>query len=48
MNFADRLASAIAEHLVVLAALRRRDADGAAAALETHLKAAQRKMLGVA
>jgi DNA-binding GntR family transcriptional regulator len=45
---ASRLASAIAEHMVVLAALRRRDADGAAAALETHLKAAQRKMLGVA
>jgi DNA-binding GntR family transcriptional regulator len=45
---ADRLISAIGEHMLVIAALRRRDADAAAAALDAHLKAAQRKMMGVA
>lgn len=43
-----RLLSAIDEHIEVLAALRRRDADAAAAALAAHLRAAQRKMMGVA
>jgi DNA-binding GntR family transcriptional regulator len=43
-----RLLSAIDEHMKVIAALRRRDADAAAAALAAHLRAAQRKMMGVA
>ena len=43
-----RLLSAIEEHMTVIAALRRRDTDGAAAALAAHLEAAQRKMMGVA
>jgi len=44
---AVRLLSAIDEHREVIAALRRRDGDAAVAALAAHLKAAQRKMMGV-
>jgi len=45
---AERLTRAIDEHLEIIAALRRRDPDAAAAALSRHLQAAQRKMMGVA
>jgi DNA-binding GntR family transcriptional regulator len=43
-----RLLSAIDEHGQVIAALRRRDGDAAVAAMAAHLKAAQRKMMGLA
>jgi len=38
---------AMEEHLAVIEALQRRDADGAAAALERHLLAAQHRALGL-
>lgn len=38
---------ALEEHLAVIDALQRRDADGAAAALERHLLAAQHRALGL-
>jgi DNA-binding GntR family transcriptional regulator len=38
---------AMEEHLAVIEALQRRDADAAAAALERHLAAAQRRALGL-
>jgi len=38
---------AMEEHLVIIAALRRRDADEAAAALTAHLGAAERRALGL-
>ena len=38
---------AMEEHLAVIEALRRRDADGAAGALERHLLAAQHRALGL-
>ena len=38
---------AMEEHVAVIDAIRRRDADGAAAALERHLAAAQRRALGL-
>ncbi|MDA8050881.1 MAG: GntR family transcriptional regulator [Rhodospirillales bacterium] len=44
---ADRIASATAEHLAILAALAARDADGAAAAIERHLAISLRRSLGV-
>ena len=44
---ADRIASATAEHLAILAALEAGDAEGAAAALEHHLAISLRRSLGV-
>lgn len=38
---------ALEEHIAVIRALGRRDPDAAAAALETHLKAAERRALGM-
>jgi len=38
---------AMEEHLAVIEALRRRDADGAADALARHLAAAERRALGL-
>ena len=38
---------AMEEHLAVIEALRRRDPDDAAAALERHLAAAERRALGL-
>ncbi|MBS0322113.1 MAG: GntR family transcriptional regulator [Proteobacteria bacterium] len=38
---------ALEEHLKVIAALKARDADGAATALDEHLKAAERRALGL-
>ena len=38
---------ALDEHMAVIRALKRRDADQAAVALETHLKAAERRALGL-
>ena len=41
------LPHAMEEHLAVIQSMRRRDADGAAVALETHLKNAERRALGL-
>jgi DNA-binding GntR family transcriptional regulator len=38
---------AMEEHLAVIQALKRRDPDAAAAALEHHLKSAERRALGL-
>ena len=38
---------ALEEHMAVIRALKRRDPDKAAAALDTHLKAAERRALGM-
>ena len=45
MEYDDRAAGAIAEHAAVLAALRKRDQDGAEAAMRTHIEAAHRARL---
>jgi DNA-binding GntR family transcriptional regulator len=38
---------ALEEHVAVIRALKKRDADKAAAALENHLKSAERRALGL-
>jgi DNA-binding GntR family transcriptional regulator len=43
---AERLRAAVGEHLEILAALRAGDGDAAAAALERHLAAVLRKIMG--
>jgi DNA-binding GntR family transcriptional regulator len=44
----DRLRRAFGEHLAILAALRRRDGEAAAAAMDAHLDSAMRHAIGIA